>query len=79
MMFVKLYFRFFKNQGYMIFWYLSHRQAERIQTVGTIKKFRISNSYTMVCPPVHEDKPLVLASGLSHVHVDKLWCNYFIL
>ena len=30
-----------------------------------------SNSYTMGCPPVHEDNPQALASGLSYVQVDK--------
>ena len=25
----------------------------------------------MGCPPVHEDNPRALASGLSYVHVDK--------
>ena len=31
----------------------------------------ISNSYTMGCPPVREDNPRALASGLSYVQVDK--------
>ena len=31
----------------------------------------ISNSYTMGCPPVRGDNPRALASGLSHVQVDK--------
>ena len=29
------------------------------------------NSYTMGCPPVRGDNPRALASGLSHVQVDK--------
>ena len=32
---------------------------------------KISNSYTMGCPPVHGDNPRALASGLSYVQVDK--------
>ena len=36
-----------------------------------------SNSYTMVCPPVQEDNPRALASGLSPVQADKPWYNYF--
>ena len=32
---------------------------------------RISNSYTMGCPPVRGDNPRALASGLSYVQVDK--------
>ena len=32
---------------------------------------RLSNNYTMVCPPVREDNPRALASGLSYVKVDK--------
>ena len=35
------------------------------------KKRRLSNSYTMGCPPVRGDNPRALASGLSHVQVDK--------
>ena len=31
----------------------------------------ICNSYTMACPPVREDNPRALASGLSYVQVDK--------
>ena len=31
----------------------------------------LSNSYTMGCPPVRRDNPRALASGLSHVRVDK--------
>ena len=34
-------------------------------------KFRLSNSYTMGCPPVRGDNPRALASGLSYVQVDK--------
>ena len=30
---------------------------------------RISNSYTMGCPPVRGDNPRALASGLSYVHL----------
>ena len=39
---------------------------------------RISNSYTMGCPPVCGDNPRALASGLSYVQVDNPWYNYFI-
>ena len=31
----------------------------------------LSNSYTMVCPPVRGDNPRALASGLSYVQADK--------
>ena len=31
----------------------------------------LCNSYTFVCPPVREDNPRALASGLSYVQVDK--------
>ena len=31
----------------------------------------LSNSYTMGCPPVREDNPRALASGLSYVQVEK--------
>ena len=32
---------------------------------------KISNSYTMGCPPVRGDNPRALASGISYVQVDK--------
>ena len=32
---------------------------------------KLSNSYTIGCPPVRGDNPRVLASGLSYVQVDK--------
>ena len=32
---------------------------------------KISNIYTMGCPPVRGDNPRALASGLSYVQVDK--------
>ena len=32
----------------------------------------LSNSYTIVCPPVRGDNPRALASGLSPVQADKL-------
>ena len=32
---------------------------------------RLRNSYSMGCPPVREDNPRALASGLSYVQVDK--------
>ena len=35
------------------------------------KVYRLSNSYTMGCPPVRGDNPRALASGLSYVQVDK--------
>ena len=38
----------------------------------------ISTSDTMGCPPVGEDNPLALASGLSYVKEDNPWYNYFI-
>ena len=40
--------------------------------------FVLSNSYTMVCPPVRGDNPRALASGLSPVQADEPWYNYFI-
>ena len=39
---------------------------------------RLSNSYTMGCPPVRGDNPRAVASGLSYVQVDNPWYNYFI-
>ena len=36
----------------------------------------VSNSYTMVCPPVSGDNPQALVSGLSPGQVDKPWYNY---
>ena len=30
----------------------------------------------MGCPPVREDNPHALASGLSYVRADKAWYNY---
>ena len=36
------------------------------------------DSYNMGCPPVHEDNPQALASGLSNVEADNPWYNYFI-
>ena len=45
-----------------------------VYTVGSGIPFgivKVSNSYTMGCPPVHEDNPQALASGLSYVQVDK--------
>ena len=38
----------------------------------------MSTSYTMGCPPVREDNPQALASGLSYVQVDNPWYDYFI-
>ena len=35
------------------------------------KRSKLSNSYTMGCPPVRGDNPSALASGLSYVQVDK--------
>ena len=40
--------------------------------------YEISNSYSMVCPPVCGDNIRALASGLSPVQVDKPLFNYFI-
>ena len=31
----------------------------------------------MGCPPVREDNPRALASGLSYVQADNPWYNYF--
>ena len=36
----------------------------------------VSNSYTLVCPPVQGDNSQALVSGLSPVQVDKPWYNY---
>ena len=40
----------------------------------------ISTGYTCAigCPPVREDNPRALASGLSLVQADNPWYNYFI-
>ena len=38
----------------------------------------LSNSYTIVCPPVRGDNPRALASGFSPVQADKLCYNYCI-
>ena len=38
----------------------------------------LSNSYTMVCPPVRGDNPRASASGLSPAQADKLWYNYLL-
>ena len=35
-------------------------------------------SYTMDCPPVHENHPRALTSGLSYVQADNPWYKYFI-
>ena len=35
-------------------------------------------SYAMACPPERGDNPWALASGLSHVHVDKQWYKYYL-
>ena len=35
-----------------------------------------SNSYTTVCPPIEQDNPQALASGLSPVQMDKPSFNY---
>ena len=37
----------------------------------TDQELQLSNSYTMCCPPVCEDNPRALASGLSYVQADK--------
>ena len=34
-------------------------------------------SYTMGCPPVCEDNPRALASGLSYVQTDNPWYNSY--
>ena len=39
--------------------------------VMVLFKGKLSNSYTMGCPPVRGDNPRALASGLSYVQVDK--------
>ena len=44
---------------------------ERTLQPETQIKIRLSNSYTMGCPPVRGDNPRALASGLSYVQVDK--------
>ena len=38
----------------------------------------LSNSFTMGCPPVRENNPRDLASGLSYVQANHPWYNYFI-
>ena len=47
-----------------------HDQIETMVNHGPLCK-RISNSYTMGCPPVRRDNPRALASGLSYVQVDR--------
>ena len=42
-----------------------------ILNIETSMKSAISNGYSMACPPVREDNPRALASGLSYVQVDK--------
>ena len=49
-----------------------------LHTTNSMQILNVSTSYTMGCPPVREDNPQVLASGLSYVHVDNPWYNYFI-
>ena len=34
-------------------------------------RFGLCNSFTIDCPPVREDNPRALASGLSYVQADK--------
>ena len=46
-------------------------QLSRLYFKGPHVEISISNSYTMGCPPVRGDNSRALASGLSHVHVDK--------
>ena len=45
--------------------------AYRVYEMITPHTIKVSNSYTMVCPPVRGDNPRALASGLSYVQVDK--------
>ena len=42
-----------------------------LHTKRYINLMTLRNSYTMGCPPVLEDNPRALASGLSYVQVDK--------
>ena len=41
------------------------------ESISLSFKTRLSNSYTMGCPPVRGDNPQSLASGLSYEKVDK--------
>ena len=60
-------FRLGQMQKYMCVF-----KGYRIDKVIIIKLLVIiRNSYTIGCPPVRGDNPRALASGLSHVHVDK--------
>ena len=42
-------------------------QAEAVLKCFIIAYKRLSNSYSMGCPPVRGDNPRALASGLSYV------------
>ena len=57
------------------FWLIKHIRPQITGRIVTnIVKYiscKISNSYTMGCPPVRGDNPRALASGLSYVQVDK--------
>ena len=46
------------------------RLGLNIRSLAPLDSHTLSNSYTMVCPPVHGDSPQALASGLSYVQVD---------
>ena len=49
---------------------MSTAQSE-VNLNGRCLIIQISNSYTMVCPPVRGENLRALASGLSYVQVDK--------
>ena len=53
------------------FCYFFNANAVRIKLDLVVTKAKLSNSYTMGCPPVRGDNPRALASGLSYVQVDK--------
>ena len=42
-----------------------------------VQNTRLSNSYTMGCPPVRGDNPRALASGLSYVQVAKHGISFY--
>ena len=41
-------------------------------------QIRCLSRVLMGCPPVRGNNPRALSSGLSYVHVDNPWYNYFI-
>ena len=57
-------------------WYCAY--CKRHRTLTALKRQRIQLSFTIVSRPGRGDNPRALASGLSHVQVDKPWHEYLI-